>query len=65
MFFTLSPGEAIHIGDAVTLTVLAVEGDLIHFGLETPEGASPDAGDVGKDSEEADLKHRRNGWELK
>jgi hypothetical protein len=48
----------------VALTVLAIEGDLIHFGLATPEGASPEAGDVGKDSEQADLKHRRNGWEL-
>ena len=43
MVFTLSPGEVIHIGDAVTLTVLAVVGDLIRFGLETPERASPGA----------------------
>jgi hypothetical protein len=40
----LSPGDVVHIEDAVALTVLAVEGDLIRFGLETPEGASPDAG---------------------
>jgi sRNA-binding carbon storage regulator CsrA len=63
MIFDLSPGGVIHIGEAVTLTVLAVEGDLIRFGLETPEGASPSAGEVGKDSEAADLKHRRNRWE--
>jgi hypothetical protein len=63
MVFNLSAGEVIHIGDAVTLTVLAVEGDLIRFGLETPERASPGAGDTGKGCEEADLKHRRNGWE--
>ena len=62
MTFNLSPGEVIHIGDAVTLTVLAVEGDLIHFGLL--KGASPGASDVGKDSEEADLKHRWNWWKL-
>ncbi len=63
MIFDLSAGEVIHIGEAVTLTVLAIEGDLIRFGLETPEGASPGAGEVGKDSEEADLKRKRNGWE--
>jgi Global regulator protein family len=64
MLFTLSAGEAIHIGAAVTLTVLAVEGDLIRFGLETPEGESPGADDTGKGGDEADLKQRRNGWEL-
>jgi hypothetical protein len=64
MVFNLSAGEVVHIGDAVTLTVLGVEGDLIRFGLETLEGASPGAGDVGKDSEQADLKHRRNRWEF-
>ena len=35
MIFNLSAEEAIHIGPAVTLTVLAVEGDLVYFGLET------------------------------
>jgi hypothetical protein len=64
MIFNLSAGEVIHIGDSVTLTILAVEGDLIRFGLETPAEASPGAGDVSKDDEAADLKHRRNGGEL-
>jgi hypothetical protein len=64
MIFDLSPGDAIHVGDAVTLTVLAMEGDVIRFGLEAPEGASPGAGAVGKDVKAADLKGRRNGWEL-
>ena len=63
MIFDLSPGEAVHIGEAVTLTVLAVEGDLVRFGLETPDGASPGAGEVGKNSEASDLKQRRKGWE--
>ena len=44
MVYDLSPGDVVHIGNAVALTVLAVEDDLIRFGLETPEGASPDAG---------------------
>jgi hypothetical protein len=64
MVFTLTPGEAIQIGDVITLTVLAVEDDLIRLGLEAPEGASPLPGDAGKDNEEADPKHRWNGWEL-
>jgi sRNA-binding carbon storage regulator CsrA len=63
MIFDLSAGDAIHIGDAVTLTVLAVEDDLIRFGLETPEEGSPGAGEIGKDNEAADLKHGPNGWE--
>src|SRR5262245_9679249 len=41
MVFTLSPGEAIHIGDAVTLTVLAVEGDLIISGWRRRRGRVP------------------------
>jgi hypothetical protein len=72
MIFDLSVGEVIHIGDAVALTVVDIEGDLILFGLETPARASPGAmtngqvnaaGDVGQDSEQADLKVRQDGWE--
>jgi hypothetical protein len=44
MEYDLSPGDVIHIGNAVTLTVVAVEGNLIHFGLEWPASACPDAG---------------------
>ena len=32
MVYDLSPGDVLHIGDAVTLTVVAVEGNLIRFG---------------------------------
>jgi hypothetical protein len=63
MIVDLSPGDVIHIEAAFTLTVLAVEGDLIRFGLEPPEGKRLDPGEVGKDSEAADLKQRRKGWE--
>jgi sRNA-binding carbon storage regulator CsrA len=63
MMITLSPGEAIRIGAAVTLTVLAVEGGRVRLGLETT-GANPGAVEVGKDGEQADLKHRWNEWEL-
>jgi hypothetical protein len=61
--FTLTAGEVIHIGGTVTRTVLAIEGELILFGLETPARASASAGDVVKDGGPADRKHRRNGWE--
>ncbi len=64
MLFNLSPGQAIHIGAAVTLIVLAVDGDFVRFGLETPEGESPGADDTGTGCDEADPKQRRNGWEL-
>jgi hypothetical protein len=61
MIFNLSAGEAIHIGPAVTLTVEAVEGDLVYFGLETLEGERPDEDRIDEGCDEADLKQRRNG----
>jgi hypothetical protein len=57
--YDLSPGDVVRIGDVVTLTVMAVEGDLIRFGLESLEGASPDAG---PDRQQADAEQR--WWEL-
>ena len=44
MVYDVSPGDVIHIGETVTLTLVAVEGNLIHFGLESAEGKRPDAG---------------------
>jgi hypothetical protein len=44
MEYDLTPGNVIHIGDAVTLTIVAVEGNLIRFGLESPDGECPAAG---------------------
>jgi hypothetical protein len=63
MIFDLSAGDVIHMGEAVTLIVLAIDGDLIRFGLETPEGERPGADDTGQSCDEADLKQRRKGWE--
>ena len=61
MVFDLSPGDVIRIGDGVTLTVLAVEDDLIRFKLESPEGACPGAG---MGCEEPGVKARQSWWEL-
>jgi hypothetical protein len=61
MVYDLSPGDVLHIGDAVTLTVVAVEGNLIRFGVETPVRESPG---VDKQCEEADLKGERGWWQL-
>jgi hypothetical protein len=55
MVFDLTLGDVVRIGDGLTLTVLAVEDDLIRFGLESPE-ACPGA--VG-DGEGAEPKPRR------
>jgi hypothetical protein len=52
----LSVGESIRLGDA-TLTVLAVEGDLILFGLEEPGEEPP------KDDEEEERRLLRRRWE--
>ena len=59
MVYDLSPGDVLHIGDAVTLTVMAVEGNLIRFGLELPDGERPDAG---PERQQADPK--QGWWEL-
>jgi len=64
MVTNLSPGDKIRIGGSVILTVLAVEGDLIRFGLETSQEVNPGTGNGGKDGEETDRKYRPNGWEL-
>jgi len=41
MVTNLSTGDKIHVGDSVTLTLLAVEGDLIRFGVESSESGGP------------------------
>jgi hypothetical protein len=60
MVFDLSPGDVVLIGDGVTLTVLAVEDDLIRFGLESPEAC---LGAV-RDGEGTDPKLQPAEWEL-
>ena len=60
MVHDVSPGDVIHIGEAVTLTLVAVEGNLIHFGLESPEGECPDTGL--DDRQQNDPK--QDWWEL-
>ncbi len=37
MVTSLSTGDTIQVGDSVTLTVLAIEGDFIRFGIESAE----------------------------
>jgi Global regulator protein family len=50
MVFDLSSGEVVHIGDGVTLTILAVEGDSIQFGLESEDGCPAAHIECGKGS---------------
>jgi hypothetical protein len=42
MVTSLSPGDTIQIGNSVTLTVLAIEGNLIRFGVEPSESGGLD-----------------------
>jgi hypothetical protein len=64
MIFDLSAGEVLHVGEVATLTVLAVEGDLICLGLETAEGVRSTAGDVSKDSNGASRTQGVHTWTL-
>jgi hypothetical protein len=60
MVTSLSVGEEVHIGDSVTLTVLAIEGDLIRLGVESREPGGQGLGALIEGGAESDL----NGWEL-
>jgi hypothetical protein len=59
MVYDLSPGDVLHIGDVVTLSVVAVEGNLARFGLESLDEEYPDAG---PHCQRADPK--QGWWEL-
>jgi hypothetical protein len=60
MVFDLSAGDVVRIGDDVTLTVLAVEEDLIRFALESPE----ECPGADRECEGTGLKPKPGGWEL-
>ena len=60
MVFDLTPGDVVRIGYGLTLTVLAVEDDLIRLGLESPERCPV----AGRDGEGADPKPQPAVWEL-
>jgi hypothetical protein len=60
MVTSLSPGDKIHVGDSVTLTLLAIEGNLIRFRVESSEPDSHCASVLIEGSAESDLRW----WEL-
>jgi hypothetical protein len=60
MVTSLSPGDTIHVGDAVTLTVLAIEGNLIRVGVESSESGGQSPSVLIEGSVQSDL----NWWEL-
>jgi hypothetical protein len=60
MVTSLSEGDTIHVGDSVTLTLLGVEGDLIHFGIESSEAGGRSSSVLIEGRNESDL----NWWEL-
>jgi hypothetical protein len=60
MVTSLSPGDKIQIGDTVTLTVLAIEGKLIRFGVEPSEPCRLDPSILVEGRAESNL----HWWEL-
>jgi hypothetical protein len=60
MVTSLSTGDKIHVGDSVTLTLLAIEGDLVRFGVESSESGGHGPRVRIEGSAESDL----NWWEL-
>jgi hypothetical protein len=60
MVTSLSEGDKIHVGDSVTLTLLAIEDDQIRFGVQTSEAGGPGTSVRIEGRHESDL----NWWEL-
>jgi hypothetical protein len=60
MVTILSTGDKIQVGNSVTLTFLAIEGNLIHFGVESSELGCHGLRVLIEGSAESDL----NWWEL-
>jgi hypothetical protein len=60
MVTSLSLGDKIQIGDSVTLTVLAIEGNLIRLGVEPSEQAGLDPSILIEGRAESNL----HWWEL-
>jgi hypothetical protein len=60
MVTSLSTGDKIHVGDSVTLTLLAIEGNLVRFGVESSKADGPGPRVRIEGSAESDL----NWWEL-
>ena len=57
----LSPGDVVRFGNAVTLTILAIEGNLIHFKVESPERAHTRAA---MEYDEGDFPPKQDWWQL-
>jgi hypothetical protein len=60
MVTSLSAGDKIHIGNSVTLTLLAIEGNVVRFGVEASERGGRDHSVLIEGSAESDLAW----WEL-
>jgi len=60
MVTTVSKGDKIHVGDSITLTLLAIEGDLISLGIEASQPSSHGSSIRIEGNAESDL----NWWEL-
>ena len=58
MLYNPTPGDVIPMADAVTLTVVAVEGDLIRLGREAPDSKQANTG-----HENGQLVPKRAWWE--
>lgn len=60
MITSLSKGDKIHIGDSVTLTLLAIDGDLIRFGVGSSKSGGSGPSILIEGQTESDL----SWWEL-
>ena len=62
MLLDLCAGETLRIGEVATLTVLAVEADLIQLELKTAEGVRSTVGEVSKESAGGSHTPKANTW---
>jgi hypothetical protein len=60
MVTILSPGDKLHVGVSVTLTVVAIERNLIRVGIDSSDPGSPGLSVFIEGKAESDL----NWWDL-
>lgn len=60
MITSLSTGDKIHVGDSVTLTLVAVEGDLVRIAVESSDSGGHEPSVLIEENTQSGL----NWWEL-
>lgn len=58
LILTRRPAESIHIGEEIVVTVLAVVGNQVRFGIEAPKSVTIDRAEVRERKQQEKLRKR-------